>query len=385
MKKTFKRFMAFAMVAVLMASPMSAITADATTVVTDASGDASGNSPAEGKAEASGELEGYVDTNIFKVVLPTSAEGVFDFTLDPQGLIAATSGEAYGGTASADFEEDATVFFDTTSADATKKNFESTSKYVQVYNKGTVDVNASVKAELSGTTGITMASSEAAVSGDTNPNLYLAFTASGDASGDAKGAGNEKVLTSTGAELSAVLKAVSGNFYEFNVASANAADPKDKYSYDLKEEYVSADASVAGVQDYSFALTGACNSEADWSKVTVAPKVVVTWTLKDAEAVPAGPQVSATNAGLISLVGLTAAQNVTGYADVVLTSGTETYALQAKTSTFQAGTWTASAGGDCAFQLGASWKVWNGKAVTVTVTLTDGSTITTSIPSLNLQ
>ena len=282
MKKTFKRFMAFAMVAVMMANPMSAITADATTVVTDASGDASGNSPAEGKAEASGELEGYVDTNIFKVVLPTSAEGVFDFTLDPQGLIAATSGEAYGGTASADFEEDATVFFDTTSADATKKNFESTSKYVQVYNKGTVDVNVSVKAELSGTTGITMASSEAAVSGDTNPNLYLAFTASGDASGDAKGAGNEKVLTSTGAELSAVLKAVSGNFYEFNVASANAADPKDKYSYDLKEEYVSADASVAGVQDYSFALTGACNSEADWSKVTVAPSVVVTWTLKEA-------------------------------------------------------------------------------------------------------
>lgn len=283
MKKTFKRFMAFAMVAALTASPMSAITADATTVATDPSANASGNSPAEGKAEASGELEGYVDTDVFKVVLPTSAEGVFDFTLDPQQLINATSGNAYGGTASAEFEDDATVFFNTTSGNAAKKKYESTSKYVQVYNKGTVDCNVSVKAELSNTTGITMVSSEAAVSGDTNPNLYLAFTASGDASGDAKGAGNEKVLTSTGAELSAVLKAVSGNFYEFNVASANAADPKDKYSYDLKEEFVSADASIAGVQDYSFALTGACNSEADWSKVTVAPKVVVTWTLKDAE------------------------------------------------------------------------------------------------------
>lgn len=378
MKKTFKRFMAFAMVAVLMASPMSAITADATTVVTDASGDASGNSPAEGKAEASGELEGYVDTNIFKVVLPTSAEGVFDFTLDPQGLIAATSGEAYGGTASADFEEDATVFFDTTSADATKKNFESTSKYVQVYNKGTVDVNVSVKAELSGTTGITMASSEAAVSGDTNPNLYLAFTASGDASGDAKGAGNEKVLTSTGAELSAVLKAVSGNFYEFNVASANAADPKDKYSYDLKEEYVSADASVAGVQDYSFALTGACNSEADWSKVTVAPKVVVTWTLEDASE-PAGPTVSINSTGKVTFTGLTADANVVP--DQTTISGstdTTPYALY-QYATYDDTNWSEQDGGTLIYQLQASSvQFYSGQTAKVTAKLSDGTVITAS-------
>ena len=370
MKKTFKRFMAFAMVAVLTASPMSAITADATTVATDASADASGNSPAEGKAEASGELEGYVDTDVFKVVLPTSAEGVFDFTLDPQQLINATSGDAYGGTASADFEDDATVFFDTTaSADATMRTYNSTSKYVQVYNKGTVDCNVSVKAELSNTTGITMVSSEAAVSGDTNPNLYLAFTASGDASGDAKGAGNEKALTSTGADLSAVLKAVSGNFYEFNVASANATNPADRYSYDLKDQYVSADASVDGIEDYSFALTGACNTEADWSDVTVAPKVVVTWTLEDAES--GNPAINKTKTA-----SSTAAISVTTVASVSSATWV-TYNGAARTGTLTKGTHYTASGTTFTITTALAKAITG--TTTITLNLSNGTTQTLNI------
>lgn len=266
MKKTFKRFLAFAMVAVLMANPMSALAAETTEETT---------SPAIGSADASGDVEGFVDTTIFKVVLPTSAEGTFDFIMDPQGLIAATSGDAYGGTASADFEEDATVFFQTASADAAKKDYKSTSNYIQVLNRGTVDVNVTVEATIDGLSDIAMAADEAAfTSGDAAvPELYLAFTASGDASGDAKDA--PVALTKDGAKITAVLDAADQSMYEFNYASG-------EYTFDLKDQYVSGDAD--DFADYSFALTGACNSEADWTDVkTAVPAVNVVWTLEDTE------------------------------------------------------------------------------------------------------
>ncbi len=272
MKKTFKRFLAFAMVAVLMANPMSALAAETTEETT---------SPAIGSADASGDVEGFVDTTIFKVVLPTSAEGTFDFIMDPQGLIAATSGDAYGGTASADFEEDATVFFQTASADAAKKDYKSTSNYIQVLNRGTVDVNVTVEATIDGLSDIAMAADEAAfTSGDAAvPELYLAFTASGDASGDAKDA--PVALTKDGAKITAVLDAADQDMYEFNYASG-------EYTFDLKDEYVSGDAD--DFADYSFALTGACNSEADWTDVkTAVPAVNVVWTLEDTEADTATP------------------------------------------------------------------------------------------------
>lgn len=293
MKKTFKRFLAFAMVAVLMANPMSALAAETTEETT---------SPAIGSADASGDVEGFVDTTIFKVVLPTSAEGTFDFIMDPQGLIAATSGDAYGGTASADFEEDATVFFQTASADAAKKDYKSTSNYIQVLNRGTVDVNVTVEATVDGLSDIAMAADEAAfTSGDAAvPELYLAFTASGDASGDAKDA--PVALTKDGAKITAVLDAADQSMYEFNYASG-------EYTFDLKDQYVSGDAD--DFADYSFALTGACNSEADWTDVkTAVPAVNVVWTLEDAEAAPKDITVTKT-AGSTAAISVTTAAQVT--------------------------------------------------------------------------
>lgn len=261
MKKTFKRFLAFAMVAVMMANPVSALAAEPTEDTT---------SPAIGSADASGDVEGFVDTTIFKVVLPTSAEGTFDFIMDPQGLISATSGEAYTG---ATFENDATVFFNTASADASG-DYKSTSNYVQVLNRGTVDVNVSVEATIAGLSDIAMASSDAFASGDAAvPELYLAFTASGDASGDA--INSDVALTNSGAKITAILEAADESYYEFNYASG-------EYTFDLKDEYASGDAD--DFSDYSFALTGACNPYADWTDVkTATPTVSVIWTLEDAE------------------------------------------------------------------------------------------------------
>jgi len=271
MKKTFKRFLAFAMVAVLMANPMSALAAETTEETT---------SPAIGSADASGDVEGFVDTTIFKVVLPTSAEGTFDFKMDPQGLIAATSGEAYTG---ATFEDDATVFFNTASSDASG-DYKSTSNYIEVLNRGTVAVNVSVEATVTGLDKIAMASSDAAfTSGDAAvPELYLAFIASGDCTSGDAAANTTPILTTgskTSATIEATMPAASADFYEFNYASG-------EYTFDLKADKASGDATI--FPDYSFALTGACNSEADWTDAkNEVPDVQVIWTLEDAES---GPQ-----------------------------------------------------------------------------------------------
>lgn len=294
MKKTFKRFLAFAMVAVLMANPMSALAAETTEETT---------SPAIGSADASGDVEGFVDTTIFKVVLPTSAEGTFDFKMDPQGLIAATSGEAYTG---ATFEDDATVFFNTASSDASG-DYKSTSNYIEVLNRGTVAVNVSVEATVTGLDKIAMASSDAAfTSGDAAvPELYLAFIASGDCTSGDAAANTTPILTTgskTSATIEATMPAASADFYEFNYASG-------EYTFDLKADKASGDATI--FPDYSFALTGACNSEADWTDAkNEVPDVQVIWTLEDAESGPQDIKFTKT-AGSTAAISVTTAAQVT--------------------------------------------------------------------------
>ena len=263
MKKTFKKLMAFAMVAVMMANPMSALVAEAADVTSPEA--------AKGSADASGDLEGFVDTSVFKVVLPTSAEGTFDFVMEPQGLIAATNGAAHTGETYASGDN---VFFETTSGNYTKQ-----SSYIEVLNKGTVAVNLSVEATVTGLDTVKMVASDASfTSGDAAvPELYLAFVASGDASGDAKDAPKaiSTVNKVTSGKISATLPAASGNMYEYTY------DASTGYDYTLKAAYTSGNATV--FPDYSFALTGACNTEADWTNVEdVAPVVKVVWTLEGA-------------------------------------------------------------------------------------------------------
>ena len=49
------------------------------------------------------ELTANVETDICQVVMPTNTEGIFDFILDPQGLINETDGAMYKGK---NFEKD---------------------------------------------------------------------------------------------------------------------------------------------------------------------------------------------------------------------------------------------------------------------------------------
>ena len=286
MKRTFKKLMAFAMVAVMMANPMAALAATETS--------------ASGSASASGDVEGYVDTSVFKVELPTSAEDTFDFIMDPQRLIAATSGEAYAG---ATFGE-GTVFFETE-----EDSYTNQSSFIEVLNKGTVAVNVSVEATVAGLGNVNVVANESAFSTGSSaaPELYLAFVTSGDVvtGGPVVGAAvaTDSKTKVTSAKVEATLPAAPADKYEYTYASG-------EYSFDLKDEY--ADDGAETFSDYSFALTGACNAAADWTDVVdVAPTMKVVWTLEDAEAGPANPDLTATKkASSTAAISFTAAANI---------------------------------------------------------------------------
>lgn len=357
MKKTFKRFMAFAMVAAMMANPMSALAAGTTEETT---------SPAVGSADASGNVEDFVDTTIFKVVLPTSAEGTFDFKMDPQGLIAKTSGDALEGAL---FEDDATVLFNTASADASG-DWKKKSNYIEVLNRGTVAVDVSVDATVTGLSTIKMASSDSFTSGDAAvPELYLAFTASGDASGDAKNS-NVPILTTdagkTTATIKAKLPAASGDLYEFTWTSGNG------YSYDLASGNASGDATM--FPDYSFALTGACNPYADWTAVKdVAPQVNVVWTLAEHTEKQLEPTMDVTAAGVVTLKNLSATANYVAAKATITGADNITYQLE-QYATVDESKWSATEGGDLTITLtDAACNYYNTYDVRFDIELSNGT------------
>ena len=136
MRKTFKKLMVFSITGAMMLAPMSAMAAD-----TEAT-----TSPAEGNQDGAGELEGYVDKNVFAVVLPTADENTFKFTLDPQGLISASkdSSSSKADFTSADVEDGATLLFKHTDG-----SYGSKSNVLTAKNKGTSPVDVQVEADAS--------------------------------------------------------------------------------------------------------------------------------------------------------------------------------------------------------------------------------------------
>lgn len=217
-----------------------------------------------------GELEGTVSTDVFSVKLPTVTEGseIFNFILDPEGLIDKTSAEKYGGTTAATFEADATVFFK--NADG---NYTSKSDALTAYNLSSGDVDISVTAAISNASGISMKDTND-FTDDTDTTLYLALAE------DATGGAESAITNDANAELSSTINAAPADAYEYSYSDA------DGYTYALKNDITSAtddaDLDTAGFSKYTFYLTGACNTAADWSGLTAAtPKVDVTWTIEN--------------------------------------------------------------------------------------------------------
>lgn len=249
MVKRFKKFVAVATACALMMTPVSV--------------NAEGETSAEGSTTGSSQLEGIINKDIFSVVLPTIATGdtTFDFIIDPQGLIAATGNAAYPN---ATFNDADKGLFFKNDAD----NYSSTSNSLTAVNKGTgvVDVTLSATADAlkDDTAGysIQLADSASFASSDTTTSLYLALASGSDT----------VALTEEGASISTSLEAAPADAYE--VKYENGA-----YSYGLTDVAEAAD--YTGFDSLDFNLTGACNTNADWTAAKDAtPAVEVTWSLK---------------------------------------------------------------------------------------------------------
>ena len=321
---------------------------------------------AEGSGEGSGSLDVVEATDVFNVVLPTDSGNQFDYILDPTGIIAETDAAKY---ASASFIPGKTMYFRNEPASGSDvATYSDVSDSIKAYNKSTMDVEIKVQAKLATPSGIDIASAKHTAGGNANtatPSIYLALN---DATG-------ETAITSAGiVATSSITDAAS--HYEVVYAT-------DSKTY---KKQLNATASNAKLEDnfdglfqsYEFNLTGSCNDDGKWVGLTEEPpKVSLVWTIEKPENAVAGGPITFTNAGDITLTGLTGAKNF-AHKMTLSWAGTTSDNLDSDPNmAWDISEWTEENGGTLKFKLSSGWiSGLSGELVTVTVYLTDGSTLT---------
>ncbi len=201
------------------------------------------------------ELTANVETDVCQVVMPANTEGIFDFILDPQGLINETDGAMYKGKK---FEKDCTVFFRRRDGKV-KEDYSRKSDSVTITNKSTmpVEVSLEVKVDPASLAGIEM-TEDRKFKKDKSASLYLAVA-------DGK---KEVPVGKDGVTIHKTIEAAPDGAYGYEYNSDT-----EKYEYGLKENI---EENI--FDNYSFQLIGAANEKGDWSAFTKAvPEIVVTW------------------------------------------------------------------------------------------------------------
>lgn len=182
-------------------------------------------------AEATVMPQDEPERNIISVELPVQEEDEgypFDFILDPQALLYGTNAARYGGGT---VEEGATLLFHNRGG---AYDFSKTSDRLTVTNHGTGSVRVTVSAQVTGLGEISLLEGPDFRSNETC-SIYLALTDS---------AGHVQPL---------------------------AAEKETLLSYEMD------------LDTYSFGLTGACNSNADWEHTSVHPVVTIYWRVEALE------------------------------------------------------------------------------------------------------
>lgn len=144
----------------------------------------------------------------------------------------------------------------------------------------------------------------------------------------------------------------------------------------------------AGKGITAFTFGGSMNTNADWTKLTSGIEITPVYTSKVATSadtvitgtgamVKVGPQVTADATGLITISGLTATQN---WESMTVTNENGTFDINSGDVTWNNTQWSETTGGTLTVQLEESWlTTLRGKSGSTTVTLTDGSTISTTL------
>ena len=185
-------------------------------------------------------------------VVSESETSVFDFILDPQGLLYETDAIRYGGGR---VEEGATLLFHNKDGEY---DFSRRSDWLTVTNRSTVPVRVTVTAQVTDFGDVRLVES-ADFGESTEPEVYLAIE-------DDQG----NILP---------LSADAQTSINLEMASA----PENTYVFRLDEEThtyqygMSMDPNRINFDTYSFGLIGACNSNAEWQDISVHPMITVTW------------------------------------------------------------------------------------------------------------
>ncbi len=239
--------------------------------------------------------EGYVDkTSAFTVVVPTAAAKQFDFTVDPNGLLAGTdyAHKLSETITAANFDTTANLYFENThkvdEADVTW--YTNSSKAIKMENQSSYDVDVEVTAAVTGATGITLVNAApTATTGD--PSLYLAI-ATDDTDTDKQ----TIAITSEGGSYESKIAGVPGNFmiryitdegYKYVQRTNTVTTNKYNKNGDVVTEGGEDGVALDPWKTVSFYLTGKCGGAwtADQSALTMG--VSLTWKVTDPKATPA--------------------------------------------------------------------------------------------------
>lgn len=219
----------------------------------------SAEEPGQGDEKTgTGEVEGTVRQDIYQVELPTATDDMFDFIIDPQGLINKTNGAAYEGKT---FEEGGTLFFSRRDEEA-KTDYSSMSDAITITNKSSMAIDVSVEVSISeDSLGGIKLTDDKEFTDDKDASLYLALT-------DGE---NVIPLSTDGVAMNVSVDAAPAEAYEYRYDSE-----RELYTYGMKDD-------LSGVEfpQYSFRLVGASNGNGDWSELTgEVPEIRVAWRIE---------------------------------------------------------------------------------------------------------
>lgn len=196
-----------------------------------------------------------MDDDVVSISIPVTGESetsVFDFILDPQGLLYKTDAARYGGGR---VEEGATLLFRNEEGEY---DFSKRTDWLTVTNRSTVPVQVTVTAQITDFGELRFAESDD-FGESTEPEVYLAIE---------DDQGNILPLSADGqAAINLEMASAPENTYVFRLDEENHT-----YEYGM-----SMDPSMVDFDTYSFGLIGACNSNAEWQNISVHPTITVTW------------------------------------------------------------------------------------------------------------
>jgi len=206
-----------------------------------------------------GANTGHTDRTIVNCVFPTidnSNEEYFNYTMDPEGLIAesgmykANNITFKKATASAN-----NVYFNTAT-----NEYDSTSLSYNVINKSSVSLNIIAEASVVSADKVTLVEKDEVSGEGTGVNLYLGIAVGDDV----------QAIKSTGATAKAE---VAGNIDNFELTS----EADGTFGFDYKSGKLASN-STDDWANTTIYMEGACNKVEDASSTgTYAPKVTVTW------------------------------------------------------------------------------------------------------------